>query len=129
MSVWKRAVHISDPGEFDAAVSGLAAPVFVLLTGEKDEKTGLSWCPDCNEVLPGLQSALEQQKEGSLLVVNVVRAQYRQNPEYLLRKHKGVRLTTVPTFGRWEQGRLEMRLEESQIADKSLLNEVLGIQE
>jgi hypothetical protein len=38
--------------------------------------------------------------------------QDKGNADYALRKHKGVRLTTVPTFGRWDKGRLEMRLEE-----------------
>ena len=128
-SVWARATHIQEPEEFDGAVEQLSkkgVPVYVLLTGAKDA-SGASWCPDCNQVMPSLRAALEALREGELLVMNVEKAKYRQNPEYPLRKHKGVRLTTVPTFGRWQQGRLEMRLEDNQIADKSLLNEVLGL--
>ncbi len=114
--------------QFDAAMEAAAqrSPrVYLFLTGDKDA-TGASWCPDCNAVLPALQKALEKEREGELVVMSVVKAEYRGNPEYPLRKHKAVRLTTVPTFGRWEKGRLDMRLEEAQIADAELLSEVLA---
>lgn len=129
MSVWSRAVHIATPEEFDEAVEAAAQRgkrVYVLLTGAADGDTGMSWCGDCVRVVPGLSAALEREREGELVVVEVARAAYRGNPEYGLRRHKGVRLATVPTFGRWERGRLEMRLEEDQIADPALLAELLA---
>jgi thiol-disulfide isomerase/thioredoxin len=98
MSVWANATQISDPNEFDATLTALekrGGRVFLLLTGfvclfavfvfcnihcftrAKDEKTGASWCPDCNDVLPSLRAALEQLKEGHLVIVNVEKANYK----------------------------------------------------
>jgi hypothetical protein len=41
-----------------------------------------------------------------------------------MRRHKGVRLTTLPTFGKWVKDRLEMRLEDAQIKNREFLAEV-----
>jgi thiol-disulfide isomerase/thioredoxin len=128
MSLWARAVRVGTPEAFEGAVQAASRQkrVFVLFTGAKDKATGESWCGDCVRAVPRLTEALEREKEGELVVVEVERAAYRGNPDYPLRRHKGVRLTTVPTFGRWENGRLEMRLENDQIADPALLEDVLA---
>ena len=62
----------------------------------------------------------------AVVVVEVPREAYKGRPDYHLRRHKGVRLASLPTFGRWVRGRLEMRLEDMQIADPQLLAEVLA---
>ncbi len=129
MSLWARAVRVGTPEAFDVAAeaaSRLHKRVYVLFTGAKDPATDASWCGDCVRSVPRLAAALEREAAGELVGVEVERAAYRGNPEYGLRRHKGVRLTTVPTFGRWERGRLEMRLEEDQLADPALLQEVLA---
>ena len=83
---------------------------------------GVSWCPDCNAVVETLKAALVS---GHLVEVLVRRAEYKGVADYSLRRDKRVRLTTIPTFGRWVGGRIEMRLEDMQIADHSLLDEVV----
>merc|ERR1711916_195167 len=128
MSVWDEAVQIDGDelkvfGETVEREAAAHARLFVYFTGAKNAD-GQSWCPDCNDVVSTLRKVINEQKDLGLVIVNVKRENYKGIDDYFLRRHKGVRLSTVPTFGRWVNGRLEMKLEETQVADVELLEEV-----
>merc|ERR1711991_36432 len=128
-SVWEKAIIVDGQDEelFNKTMADLKdhKEVFVFLTGEKTAE-GVSWCPDCNQVSPTLQQTLNARPQAQLVLVSCRRADYKGVPSYPMRRHKGVRLTTLPTFGRWINGRLEMRLEDMQIKDTELLEEVMN---
>ncbi len=76
---------------------------------------------------PVLQSAFASlaQPGDVLAVCAVQRSEYRGNPAYAYRTHKGVRLACVPTFGQWRAGRIEMPLNDAQSSDAEAVHDVL----
>jgi len=104
-----------------------AQDVYVLFTGAENEETGESWCPDCVTADPVLEKAVNEFQEREILVVKcpVIRSEYKNNSAYAYRRHKGIRLRCVPTFGRWVNHRLELKLEEAQCQDANVVQETL----
>ena len=128
MSVWKRAVELNDPSKYEETVKTLREKykrVFVLFTGEKDDK-GVSWCPDCTKAEPALEKAFSiDDKNTVLLICNVKRSEYKGVTDFIYRRDKNIRLTTVPTIGKISPSmHVEMKLEEDQILNEELLNEI-----
>jgi hypothetical protein len=72
-------VTVTDPAEFDGVVAerASASACYVLVSGEKDPATGLSWCPDCVKADPVALAALNQLAHPvTLIYCPVVRSRY-----------------------------------------------------
>jgi Eukaryotic protein of unknown function (DUF953) len=84
---------------WDSVISAPDAPatIFLLAVAEKDEE-GKYWCPDCTDAAPALEKGL---RNALVVTVHVRRSEYRQNPEYPLRKHALTELKAIPQLNRY----------------------------
>eukprot|EP00299_Pterocystis_sp_00344_P011957 c5664_g1_i1.p1 GENE.c5664_g1_i1~~c5664_g1_i1.p1 ORF type:complete len:131 (+),score=26.87 c5664_g1_i1:29-421(+) len=91
-------------------------PVFLLVCGEIDAETGVTWCSDCAKADPIIHENLDKIK-GYLLQINVSRADWKnQSSPHPLRTDK-LRITAVPTLVFFSDGHEVARLVEEECYD------------
>jgi hypothetical protein len=126
-------VVASTPSAFDSALKEHAAAMkaaggklFVLFTGAKEN--GVSWCPDCNDASPILDSVLSSSASTvptTLLEVPLVRSEYKGNADHWARKHASAKLQRIPTLMRWGNKGKTGELIEDGCKDKALVEELV----
>ncbi|CAO1326339.1 unnamed protein product [Diamesa serratosioi] len=80
----------------------LKQPINVFFSGDKDELTGVSWCPYCVKADPVIEKALESASPDSQFIhVEIPRPFWKdlQNP---FRKDPRCNLVFLPTILRWK---------------------------
>ncbi|KAB1224794.1 Thioredoxin-like protein Clot [Morella rubra] len=87
----------------------------ILFLADKDPSTSLSWCPDCVRAEPVIYKKLETTSEDVALLRAFVgdRSTWR-NPQHPWRVDSRFKLKGVPTLIRWENDRIQGRLEDHE---------------
>ncbi|XP_058813999.1 thioredoxin domain-containing protein 17-like [Topomyia yanbarensis] len=90
----------------------------ILFSGSKLEN-GLSWCSDCVEANPFIETALKKAPEDShFIYVDVGDRSTWKNMNNPFRKNTDTHLSVIPTLIRWKQ---PQRLEGEQCTKRDLL--------
>jgi thiol-disulfide isomerase/thioredoxin len=88
------------PQELETRLSTLPKDkqVFIYVFGD--------WCPDCIEAHPIIEAAFQSKADPSsflLLKCPVIKEEYKNNPEFLLRRHPLFQLKAIPSLYRWSE--------------------------
>lgn len=92
----------------------------VILFSSDKNQDGTDWCPDCVAVKPQYATIEQEAKKAGLPFMICLagdRAAWK-NPENKFRKHKLIRLTSVPTFGLFDGKNFTRKLVEGEVLDK-----------
>lgn len=135
-SAVKRIV-VSQQAQFESALASEAqaaagkGTLFVLFTGESGAD-GKSWCPDCNDAKPTIESVLieasKQHGGVTLLEVPLVRQEYKGNASHWARTHAGAKLQRIPTLMRWGAKSKTGELVEGDCRNIALVRELMGVE-
>jgi len=76
--------------------------LFIMFSGSKDEKTGISWCPDCVTAEPVIEKCFKDTGDDvTLLYVAVGQRDFWKKQDNPFRTHEKLRLKGVPTLMKW----------------------------
>ena len=114
----------NSPSEFDELVDK-HNPQIIYFTAAKDADSGLSWCSDCINAEPLINSIFENAETAVVVVKCIVdRIEYR-SPQYLYRLHPLVHLQCVPTLLKIVNGKAIIRLNDEQCQNSALLSDFM----
>lgn len=104
--------------------------LFLLFTGENDSTTGKSWCGDCVDAKPILDSIFQEgagagSKGIVLIECPLVRNDYKGNPSHPYRTHPQVKLQKIPTLMRWGTKGKTGECIEDECKDAELVKELV----
>jgi thiol-disulfide isomerase/thioredoxin len=140
MSTKLTRVILTSASAFEAAVQEHAAKskaggpaLFLLFTGAKDPSSGASWCPDCSDAAPVVDSVFAEAAEASeagvtLLELHLDRAEWKglpPHPAHPFRTHPAFKVQRIPTLVRWGARGKVGELVEDGCKDAGLVKELV----
>lgn len=104
--------------------------LFLLFTGEKDSVTNKSWCGDCVDAQPILDTVFQEGAATSsngivLIECPLVRNDYKGNPSHPYRVHPQIKLQKIPTLMRWGNKGKTGECVEDECKDVGLVKELV----
>lgn len=122
-------IFCGSPTEFESILnthaSSEAKSVYIYFTGSKNKDTGLSWCGDCTRASPVIENLMRTVEPGTKFIIcDVEREEYR-TPEYFYRNFKDISLRCVPTLICWRNGKVILRLNDSQCQNTDIVNDFM----
>jgi len=109
----------------EEAIQTKDSHLYVLVIGEREAKTGQSWCGDCREAEPVIAKVLSTLKKLTVIECSVDRASYKGNPNHPYRLHPKLKLRSVPTLYRWVNSNPLKVTVENDLKDEKLIRSML----
>ncbi|KJH46236.1 hypothetical protein DICVIV_07715 [Dictyocaulus viviparus] len=116
-------VTVNGYNELQKVISTMNGRVFILFTGSK--VNGKSWCPDCVEAEPVVDSVIKDETFKSLnatfITCFVGAREYWKDPACPFRTDPSLKLTCIPTL--LEMNRKHKRIVETQLKNIGIVKD------